>query len=71
MALWTTPTALESLGKRPRAVGKKAVCAIRLYSRMNAIHAGVLPNALRICADDRPGRAYQVYNMPSQNNWKV
>ncbi|NCE93734.1 LysR substrate-binding domain-containing protein [Pseudomonas sp. L13] len=61
-ALLTHANRLESLGKR---LGRGEEGGLCIGYIENAMHAGVLPNALRILRDDRPAVHIKLYNLPS------
>ena len=61
-ALLTHANRLESLGKR---LGRGEEGGLCIGYIENAMHAGVLPNALRVLRDDRPTVHIKLYNLPS------
>jgi len=61
-ALLTHASRLESLGRR---LGRGEEGGLCIGYIENAMHAGVLPNALRVLRDDRPNVHIALYNLPS------
>lgn len=61
-ALLTHANRLESLGKRLGRGDEGGLCIGYIE---NAMHAGVLPNALRVLRDERPNVHIKLYNLPS------